>query len=67
MGVEYIGVMIPIVGIACITIISMKKLDLKKSNQGNQETIDELYYSMKDLKKRITNLETILFDLEKRS
>lgn len=67
MGIEYIGVMIPIVGIACITLVSLKKLDLKKSNHGNQDSMDELFYSIKDMKKRISNLETILFELEKRS
>ena len=66
-GIEYFGIMIPIVCIACITLVKMKKLDLKKSDQGNQETLDEMYYAMKDMKKRISNLETILYDREKRS
>ena len=66
-GVEYFGVMLPIIGIICITIVSLKKLEMKKSNHGNQESLDEMYYSIKDMKKRISNLETILYDREKRS
>ena len=66
-GVEYFGVMLPIIGIVCITIVSLKKLEMKKSKHGDQQSMDELYYSIKDMNKRISNLETILFDLEKRS
>ncbi|MDA3810720.1 MAG: hypothetical protein PF518_10400 [Spirochaetaceae bacterium] len=73
-GIEYIGVMIPIVAlmipivaIASSTIVKMKKLELNKSTMGSQEAIDELYFSIKEMKKRINNLETILYDQEKRS
>lgn len=62
--IVFICVGLPII---CGTIISINKHDSKKSRQGSQETLDELYYSIKDMKKRITNLETILFDRERRS
>ncbi len=62
--IVFICVGLPII---CGTIISLNKHDSKKSRQGNQETIDELYYSIKDMKKRISNLETILYEREKRS
>ena len=67
-GIEYFAIFICVgLPILCITLVKLKKHDSRKSSQGSQETMDELYYSIKDMKKRISNLETILFDLEKRS
>ena len=62
--IVFICVGLPII---CGTIISINKADSKKSKQGDQQTMDELYYSIKEMKKRISNLETILYDREKRS
>jgi len=66
MGVEYIGAMIPIIFIICITVIILNKQDSKKSRMGNQDAIDEMYHAIKDMKKRISNLETILYERENR-
>jgi hypothetical protein len=62
--IVFICVGLPVI---CGTIIAINKADSKKSKQGDQQALDDLYYSIKDMKKRITNLETILFDREKRS
>jgi len=62
--IVFICVGLPVI---CGTIISINKADSKKSKQGNQQAMDELYYSIKEMKKRISNLETILYDREKRS
>ena len=62
--IVFICVGLPVI---CGTIISINKADSKKSKQGNQQVMDELYYSIKEMKKRISNLETILYDREKRS
>lgn len=49
------------------TIVSLKKLEQKKNREMDQETLDKMYFALKDLKKRIINLETILYDRDKRS
>ncbi|MBI9097958.1 MAG: hypothetical protein JEY91_05750 [Spirochaetaceae bacterium] len=67
-GIEYFAVFMCIgLPIICITLVKLKKHDSKKSSQGKQEILDEMYYAVKDMKKRISNLETILYDREKRS
>jgi hypothetical protein len=62
--IVFICVGLPII---CGTIVSINKHDSKKTRENNQENLDELYYSIKEMKKRISNLETILYDREKRS
>ena len=62
--IVFICVGLPII---CGTIIAINKQDSKKSRQGNQQAMDELYYAVKEMKKRIANLETILYDKERRS
>ncbi|MBB6482651.1 hypothetical protein [Spirochaeta isovalerica] len=66
MGVEYVGVFIPIIFMVCITVIILNKQNSRKSNSRDRESLDEMYYAMKDLKKRIANLETILYEREQR-
>ncbi|MBN2658090.1 MAG: hypothetical protein JXR86_13605 [Spirochaetales bacterium] len=66
MGVEYIGVFIPIIFMICITVIILNKQNSRKSNSRDRESLDEMYYAIKDMKKRISNLETILYEREQR-
>ncbi len=62
---EYFALLICVaLPIICITIV---KLNKNRSKVNNQETMDQLYYNIKDMKKRISNLETILYNREKRS
>lgn len=67
MGVEYIGVLIPIIFMVCITVIILNKQNSRRSNTRDQESLDEMYYALKNMKKRISNLETILYDRERRN
>lgn len=67
-GVEFFAIFMCVgLPIICITIVKLNKQNSKKSSQGEQETLDEMYYAVKDMKKRISNLETILYDRERRS
>lgn len=62
--IVFICVGLPVI---CGTIIAINKQDAKKAKKGDQEALDELYYAVKDMKKRISNLETILYEKERRS
>jgi len=61
--IVFICVGLPII---CGTIISLNKQDSKKARMGSQDAINEMYNAIKDMKKRISNLETILYERENR-
>lgn len=61
--IVFICVGLPII---CGTIIAINKQDSKKAKLGNQDALNEMYYAIKDMKKRISNLETILYEREQR-
>lgn len=67
MGIEYIGVFIPIIFMICITVIILNKQNSRKSDHDDQKSLEEMHYALKDMKKRISNLETILYDREGRN
>jgi phage shock protein B len=67
MGVEYVGVFIPIIFMVCVTVIILNKQNSRKTSHNDQKSLEEMYYALKDMKKRISNLETILYDRERRS
>ncbi|MCP4159745.1 MAG: hypothetical protein GY760_06705 [Deltaproteobacteria bacterium] len=62
--IVFICVGLPVI---CGTILKLNREDSKKSRSVDQETLEELYYKVKEMKKRITNLETILYDRDRRS
>lgn len=67
MGVEYIGVSIPIIFMICVTFIITNKQNSKKASRNDQDSLEEMYFAIKDMKKRINNLETILYERDRRS
>jgi hypothetical protein len=67
-GIEFFAVFMCVgLPIICITLVKLNKQNTRRNSNINQDSLEEMYYSIKDMKKRISNLETILFDLEKRS
>ena len=68
LSIEFFAIFICVgLPIICITLVKLNKQNSKKTGENKQENLDELYYSIKEMKKRISNLETILYDREKRS
>lgn len=78
LGILFICVGIPVISGTIVSLIHgpkevrkekkrRMKMEHEKYSEAEKEMLEEIYYGLSDLGKRVSNLETILYDKEERS